>query len=523
MPGAPPSPDLLHAVLDALPDANVVADAAGRLAFLNRAAAALLDARPGDPADAAARDATLPDGATPLPPDRHPLLRALRGHPGPDVELTLRGRLVVASALPRSDPDGRPLGAIAVLRDVSDLRRALAALRAYGGELEDRVRERSRDLARAQEQLHRAQRLEAVGRLVDSIAHDFNNLLTAINGYSELLLLRLQPDDPSRDPIEQIYRAGERAAGLTRQLLAFSKNLPVGPKVVRLPDIVSGLLPLLTRLVGETVSITAVTDPGTPRVKADPGQIEQILMNLVVNARDAMPKGGTVTIETGAAALAADAAGRHLGAPAGPYALLAVTDTGTGMDEATLARLFEPFFTTKGPERGTGLGLATVYGIVKRHAGDIAVRTEPGAGSTFAIYLPQADAPGERHETTARVASPPGGFETILLVEDEPGVRALTRTILASYGYIVLEAADADEALQIAETHAGPLHLLLTDSVLPRRTGGALADDLRHRFPSLRVIIMSGYPQTAPSGAFLPKPFAPSTLLRRVRETLDFL
>jgi PAS domain S-box-containing protein len=382
---------------------------------------------------------------------------------------------------------------------------------------------------RLEEQYRQAQKMEAVGQLAGGVAHDFNNLLTIINGYADLLLQSLPPDDPSRGLISEIHRAGERSAGLTRQLLAFSRQQVLAPRVLDLNAVVSDTEKMLRRMIGEDVRLATSPAPGLWLVKADPGQVEQVLLNLAVNARDAMPTGGRLTIETRNVELDAGYAAGHPGAHPGPHVLLAVSDTGCGMTDEVKARIFEPFFTTKGPGKGTGLGLATVYGIVTQSGGHVGVYSEAGVGTTFKVYLPRAEGPVGGSKVRAGALAPPRGAETVLLVEDDPGVRALSRHILAGCGYTVLEAGDGDEAARAAVRHAGLVHLLVTDVVMPGGGGRAVADRLLERCPGLKVLYVSGYTDDAvvrhgvlhESVNFLQKPFTPAALAWKVREVLD--
>jgi two-component system cell cycle sensor histidine kinase/response regulator CckA len=380
-----------------------------------------------------------------------------------------------------------------------------------------------------EDQFRQAQKMEAVGQLAGGIAHDFNNLLTAILGNTQLLLRDLPPGDASRGDVEEIRKASERAAALTRQLLAYSRRQLLQPEVLDLNVVVADMDRMLRRLIGEHIALATVLAPQLGRVRADPSQIEQVIVNLVVNARDAMADGGRLTIETANVDLDQAYAEQHLGAAPGAYAMLAVTDTGTGMDASVRAHLFEPFFTTKEVGKGTGLGLATVYGIVKQSGGYISVYTELGHGSSFKVFLPrttplpQAAAPAASRPAVAR------GSETILIVEDEAAVLALSRRALEKQGYTVLAAASPADALRLVERHGGTIHLLLTDVVMPGMSGRDLAEQLAARRAGIRVLYMSGYPgdaiaqggALAPGSAFLSKPFTPDGLAHKVRDVLD--
>jgi two-component system cell cycle sensor histidine kinase/response regulator CckA len=379
-----------------------------------------------------------------------------------------------------------------------------------------------------EEQLRQAQKMEAVGMLAGGVAHDFNNLLTIITGYSHLILSNLNPGDPNHHAAAQIMKAGERAAALTKQLLAFSRRQVLQPRVLDLNALVTALGSMLQRLIGEDIDLRLALNPGLGRVSADPGQIEQVLMNLVVNARDAMPKGGSLTVETRNVDLDESYKGRHLAAKTGPHVLLAVSDSGHGMDEATRSRLFEPFFTTKGAGKGTGLGLSTVFGIIQQSGGSLEVYSEPGCGTSVKVYLPRIDQPVsiEAGELKRKVA---GGTETILVVEDDEMVRKLVETSLKREGYKVMEAADPVEARRLAESHKGEIQLLITDVVMPKVSGLDLAAQITERRPSIKVLYMSGYTDNAvvnsgileKDAAFLQKPFTPGTLTDKVREVLE--
>ncbi len=384
-------------------------------------------------------------------------------------------------------------------------------------------------LQRSETQLRQALKMEAIGKLAGGVAHDFNNLLTAISGHSEMCLRLLTPEDPLHRQIEVIKITGERAAALTRQLLAFSRKQILQPQVMDLNRVVVELSKMLQRLIGEDIDLLMGLEADLGKVKADPNQLEQVLMNLCVNARDAMPKGGKLTVETSNVQLGEEFAGQHLSVPAGNYVMLAVSDTGCGMDAITQARIFEPFFTTKEVGKGTGLGLATVYGIVKQSGGSIWVYSELNQGTTFKIYLPSVQGTAEQLKAPAGVQELVSGVETILLVEDEEVVREMAMEILQECGYQVLQAEDGLEALRLARQHTGEIHLMLTDVVMPKMSGRELADQITHSRPHLKVLYMSGYTDDAivhhgvldEGTAFLGKPFSMHALALKVREMLD--
>jgi len=380
-----------------------------------------------------------------------------------------------------------------------------------------------------EERLRQTQKMEAVGRLAGGIAHDFNNLLTAILGSVDFLRRALGPEHPEHAETEEIQKAAVRAADLTRQLLAFSRQQVLAPKVLELDALVTNLEKMLRRLIGEDVELRFAGNASGAAVRADPGQLEQVIVNLVVNARDAMPRGGRLTIETASVDLDAAYAREHGTVEPGRYVMLAVTDTGVGIDRAAQARLFEPFFTTKEFGKGTGLGLATVYGIVKQSGGYIWVYSEPGRGATFKVYLPRVEHAGESVAAPQPPARALGGTETILLAEDEAAVRNLARRVLEKHGYKLLLAATGRDGVRLAKEHAGPIDLLVTDVVMPEMGGRELAQHLTARQPGLKVLFLSGYTDDAivhhgvldAGVAFLQKPFKPDELARKIREVLD--
>jgi len=382
-------------------------------------------------------------------------------------------------------------------------------------------------LLRSEQRLQTVQKMEAIGRLAGGIAHDFNNLVQAISGYTEMALHGLGPDDSLRHPLEEIKRAGDRAAALTRQLLAFSRQQVLQPRVLALNDVVARVEQLLRRLIGEDVRLCTALAPDLGAVRADAAQLEQVLMNLAVNARDAMPGGGVLTIETRNVTLPAPDQREAFIQP-GPYVLLLVADSGCGMDPETRRRAFEPFFTTKPPGQGTGLGLSTVYGIVKQSGGYILVDSAPGAGTRVRIYLPRVNADPVEDPPDAVASAIPRGSGTLLLVEDEDGVRELVAEWLGSHGYRVLEAASGAEALEVARRHDGPIHLLVADVVMPGMGGPELASRLAADRPGMRVVYVSGYAEdatgdgrlTASGAAFVQKPFALDHLVRTIGRLL---
>ncbi len=414
-------------------------------------------------------------------------------------------RLVLATGVPRFTPGGEFAGYVGSCIDITERKQL-------------------------EEQLRQAQKMEAIGRLAGGVAHDFNNLLTAIIGYSQILIERFIKNGWESKEIEEIEKSGRRAATLTSQLLAFSRRQALQPKMLSLNTVVADMENILRRVIGEDIDLLTILKPELHYVKADPGQMEQIIMNLAVNARDAMAEGGKLVIETGNVDLDASYGRDHLDVTSGPYAMMAVTDTGCGMDNDVRARIFDPFFTTKEVGKGTGLGLSTVYGIVKQSGGHIWVYSEPGQGSTFKIYLPRFADVFDVETRFANTETLPRGTETILLVEDDLSVQGVAARVLNEQGYTVLLASNGEEALQIAEEHAdSEIHLLLSDVVMPQMSGKTLASHLKRLRPGICVIFTSGYTDDAiifngvldADLAFLQKPFTPRSLSRKVREVLD--
>jgi nitrogen-specific signal transduction histidine kinase/CheY-like chemotaxis protein len=382
-----------------------------------------------------------------------------------------------------------------------------------------------------EEQLRQAQKMEAIGRLAGGVAHDFNNLLTVIIGNSEFLLQRYANNDELKRGVKPIIDASERATALTRQLLAFSRQQILQPRILNLNGVVADIEKMLRRLIGEDIDLVVVPGTELGLIRADRGQLEQVIMNLAVNARDAMPQGGKLTIETSNIYLDEGYAHRHIAVAPGPYVMLTVSDTGIGMNPAIQARIFEPFFTTKEMGKGTGLGLATVHGIVNQSEGHIWVYSEPNEGSTFKIYLPQVkQARAELDQQKQPEVATLSGSETILLVEDDEAVRDLIRNILIGYGYTILEASYGHEAMAVCQQYPGTIHLLLTDVIMPGGMDGSeLAEQLVLLSPQIKVLYMSGYPGEAiahrsnlvPNTSFISKPFSPTILGQKVREVLD--
>jgi PAS domain S-box-containing protein len=434
-----------------------------------------------------------------------PVRESLRsGKPESGIVRSPDGRTYELRSVPIRDENGTVVSVVEVGRDITEMKRM-------------------------EEQLLQSQKMEAVGRLAGGVAHDFNNLLTVITGYGELLLSRLGEDDPRRKEAEEIRKAGNRAAALTRQLLAFSRRQVLQPEVLDLNRVVRELETMLRRLIGENIDLATSLDTGLGNVKVDPGQIEQVVVNLAVNARDAMPGGGKLLIRTANFISDGEAARGDETVPSGSYALLEISDTGCGMDPSTIAHIFDPFFTTKEKGKGTGLGLATVYGIVRQSGGHISVTSEPGKGATFHVFIPRIEESAAEPKTVPESAPATCGQETVLLVEDSEVVRMLVREILERNGYNVLEASQGSDAILVCSGHEGAIHLILTDVVMPGMSGRELCTRLTPLYPGVKVIYMSGYTDDAighngvldPGTAYIQKPFTPDALERKVREVLD--
>lgn len=400
---------------------------------------------------------------------------------------------------------------LVLAHDVSERKRAEGALR------------------ETEEQLRQVQKLEGVGQLAGGIAHDFNNLLTVIIGFCSLAMREVKAEDPLLVNLTEIKKAADRATSLTRQLLAFSRRQVLQPKILNLDSVVTDMEKMLRRVIGENIDLRVVLEPTLGKVNADPGQIEQIIVNLVVNARDSMRDGGKLTIETDNVHLDEEYVKHHVGAQVGPHVMLAVSDSGHGMEQKTMARIFEPFFTTKELGKGTGLGLSTVYGIVKQSGGNIWVYSELGKGTTFKIYLPRVYDGAQEYDRPADEAKIAEGTETILLVEDEEMLRKLARQTLKGYGYRILEAENGNAAIALSAQNEDAIQLVLTDVIMPGMNGRELANKLMETRPELRVLFMSGYTDDAivhqgvldPSANFIQKPFSPDSLAQKVREVLD--
>jgi two-component system cell cycle sensor histidine kinase/response regulator CckA len=498
---------LFVSTLSSIGDAVLASDRDGRIAFLNPVAETLT----GWPTDEARRKPVsevlrLLDEKT-HEPNPGPFDKVLHDRQAKPIEgqmlLVSRSGTEVPieySAAPIRYKSGKTRGAMLVFRDVSKRRQL-------------------------EEQATHSQKMDAVGRLAGGVAGDFNNVLTVITGYAELMRHEVAPGNPLRKFVDEIIYAGERAAALTRHLLAFSRGSTAQPRVLDLNSVVTGMEPMLRRLLGQSVELILLTSPGLGRIRADAAHVEQIVLNLATNSRDAMPHGGKLVVETANVELEEGAGSKNVGAKPGSYVMLAVSDTGIGMDPETRSRLFEPFFTTKAPGKGSGLGLATVYGLIKQSEGYVTVYSQPGCGTIFEIYLPRV-----REQVVAEPVRKGSakGSETILLVDDEEGVRKLVFAVLKANGYDVLEAPNGASALAAYDKNAHKVDLVLTDVVMPQMNGFELGRQLSDRAPGLKILYMSGYRDNAigtlPGGApraFLHKPFTPDTLLGKVREVLD--
>jgi two-component system cell cycle sensor histidine kinase/response regulator CckA len=495
----------LMALLDALGDAVWIKDEKLRYVAINAGVLRILAQPAAEVIGRTARDLVPADRAERYETeDRAALEGIFAGSTLEEVEEPDKGkRLLAVLRRPVLDQKGIVIGVIGIARDVTEQR-----------ELEQR--------------LVQSQKMDAIGRLAGGVAHDFNNMLTAIQGYSSLLLTELPERDSRRENVEEILKASERATALTKQLLAFSRRQVLEPRVLDLNEVVRNLSRMLSRLIGENIELSVSPAPDLWHVLADPGQIEQVLLNLAINARDAMPRGGRLTIETRNTQLDGSHWRKDFPVQSGDYSLLAVTDTGVGIPPEIQTRLFEPFFTTKPRGEGTGLGLSTVYGIVKQSGGYIWVYSEPGAGSTFKVYLPRVDAALTASETP-RTANSASGSETILFVEDEREVRSLVEKLLRLQGYKVLSAADPAAALAHARGHSGVVDLLITDVMLPGLSGRDLAQQIQKLKPEIPILFISGYSDDAvvrhgnlDAGThFLQKPFTPLQLGKKIREILD--
>lgn len=502
---------LLNSILNSLDEGILAVDREGKSLLFNSQAERILGVGPRDvnPSTWASDYGVFAaDRKQLLAPESNPLLRAMAGEKAAPQEAFVknawvRGATVTITGTPLLGDHGALTGGVAVLRDVT----------------------RQREL---ETQLSQSQKMDAIGRLAGGVAHDFNNLLVVIQSYTELLREGLPDNDSKRDDLEEILAAARRAAALTKQLLAFSRSEPVQPCELQLNDVVSGIEKMLRRIIGEDIELLTELTPSLGVVCADSGQLDQVILNLAVNARDAMPEGGQLLISTQNVTFDEEFAEAHHNVPAGEYVMLAVTDTGTGMEAEIQRRIFEPFFTTKEVGKGTGLGLSTVYGIVQQSGAHIRVYSEVGHGTSFKIYLPRLDRVTVADAAEPIAASEASGERTILIVEDDSAVRQVAARILRERGYVVLEARRPSEARSILRQHGSGIDLLLTDVIMPECTGTELAHELVQLYPLMRVVYMSGYPGAAAvragtltaASAYLEKPFSPSTLIEKIRGAL---
>jgi len=501
---------LLDSILDCMGEGVVAADRRGKVLVFNRRAEKILGkgaTELGPQAWAEKYGLHLSDQKTPIAHDQLPMSRILNGESFVELDLFVKndrvpGTAVAVTATPLTGSEGEVVGGISVLRDVTQ-QRLLEA------------------------QLMQAQKMEAIGQLAGGVAHDFNNLLAVIMGYGELLLGDLPAEDPKSNDVSEMLAAAKRGVALTRQLLAFSRQQLIQPAVLDLNTIVEGIEKMLRRIIGEHIRLSTKLSPELWRFKADASQVEQILLNFTVNARDAMPEGGRLSIETRNAYLDEAVAAAQPGVQVGDYVVLSVTDTGVGMDEQTQKRIFEPFFTTKEVGKGTGLGLSTVYGIARQSGGHVTLKSALGQGATFEVFFPRTHGASAEQRDDASATHKQRATETVMIVEDDEGVRVVASRILRDQGYTVLEARRASEARRLWEKHGSSVDLLLTDVVMPDVNGPRLAEELARDRPGLRVLYMSGYPGAGglvgPKGNALTcieKPFTPTSLSAKVREML---
>jgi PAS domain S-box-containing protein len=502
-PASDPSGARLRAMLDASPDCVIVVGRDGRLTEINPAGIEMFEAESfHDLARAPLAELVSIEQRAAFGLCVEALWRGEKGYAEfESIGRSGKRRWIEMHAAPLRDGNGRVVSFLGMLRDCTA----------------------RRDLNK---QFIQAQKMEVVGHLAGGVAHDFNNMLAIILGYTQMLMEGMVPGSAQYEQAEAVFHTGERAAALTHQLLIFSRKETPRPRVVDLSELIVKIDPMLRRLIGENIKLVTLPEPELCRVETDPSQIEQVLMNLTVNARDAMPNGGTITVET-ANAVIREGDPAHRDIPAGSYGLLSVTDTGAGMSDEVKSKIFEAFFTTKPAGQGTGLGLATCHGIVRHWRGHLEVESRLGAGSTFRVYLPSLPASAKAEKCSAPSGLPPRGVETILVVEDEPGLLALTSIVLQRQGYTVLKAANGREALGIVYDGAAEIALVVTDMVMPEMGGRIMADWLHAIRPGLKVLFTSGYTECSLGGAvdtemeFIPKPYTPSELLRKVREVID--